>query len=332
MAIQVINPGFHSVYQDLGRSKYQHIGLSPSTPMDEELFHLANRLVGNEEGSPCIEFFMIGPSIKANENHTVAIVGDVEWVKINNYPVSAGASLLLRKDDVLTVGPFRTGCRGYLAIQGIKSLETAFSSVAYDKKTAIGSKLIAKQWILADNSGTVEWLQLPYEALKRSNPYLVRYIKGADSERFTPEGLKTFQSSSYTMQINSNRMGIRFSGDKIEHLHSADILSRPLTKGTIQVPANGMPIVMMSDHQPTGGYTVIATVCQADLWKLAQLKADDIVSFQEISLKDAIYESETHTIAAIMKESVITMAPRLMSVNVSSKTYHVEVREIVDED
>ncbi|MBN2795287.1 MAG: biotin-dependent carboxyltransferase family protein [Clostridia bacterium] len=279
MALRIINPGFYSIFQDQGRKSYGYTGVSPGLPMDEGLFMLANELVGNPPFSPAIEFMYSGPEFVSQSDVTISVTGDVSYVEINGYKFGKNKTLQLKKDDFVSIGPFAQGCRGYIGIYGLKTDATFLGSLTYEDKTKFGVKLI-KNMILEGGMNPVNRLGF----VKRKKG-VIRVFKGMDFYRFTTEGQVIFTNQSYEVTEQANRMGIRLRGESISHLGGADILSTPIVMGTIQVPHNGQPIIMMSDHQPTGGYTVMGTVSKEDLWQLAQAKPKDKLTFVFVTIE-----------------------------------------------
>lgn len=310
MAIQIKSPGFFSILQDQGRSQHAETGVSPGLPMDESLFYLANHLVGNPQASPAIEFLMEAPVFEITGDHVIAVTGDVDHVKVNGFLHGANRSIHVRAGDQVSIGPFKSGCRGYIAISGLEAGPAFLDSVTYEDKTGFGIKLKGGE-ILEASFHSVNRLG---RLNRQCGP--VRLLKGPDYDRFTPLGQRTLVASSYEVSQASNRMGIRLKGPVIGHVAGADILSRPLVMGTVQVPKDGQPIVMMSDHQPTGGYTVIGTVVKEDLWRLAQMRPGDRLDFQWTSLDQELVKQSIEWLDVYSKK---------MKVSINHRTYHVEV-------
>ena len=129
----------------------------------------------------------------------------------------------------------------------------------------------------------------------------LRVILGPDQEMFTDVGLQTFLQSTYEISPQSDRMGYRTTGPIVEHVRSADILSEAVVFGTVQIPANGLPIIMAADRQTTGGYPRIATIASVDFKKLAQLMPGDRIMFQPVSVQKAqeLYRKERQLLSKL---------------------------------
>jgi biotin-dependent carboxylase-like uncharacterized protein len=290
--IRIITPGMLSTIQDRGRIGYQQYGIPVSGAADRYSLQLANILVGNNRYEGCIEMTMMGATIAFFSKSAIAITGADMRPMINNNPIRAYETVMVEAGDVLEMSMAQKGLRAYLAIAGGFEIEEIMGS----KSTYIrgrfggykGRKLKSGDELDINPSNFNQIRKIPVDMI----PIYVydttlSVVMGTEEDYFTEESIETFLNSSYTITEQSDRMGIRLEGPPITHIGSADILSSGISEGTIQVPKNGQPIIMMADRQTTGGYTRIANVISTDIPKLAQMKPGDTIHFQKISLSDA---------------------------------------------
>lgn len=290
--MKILNPGLLSTIQDGGRFGYQQYGMPVAGAMDLHSLQLANWCVGNRGNEACIEATILGPSIQFQSNTYIAISGAKIQPLLNDEPVDMNSSIKVSAEDVLTFGNIQSGCRVYIAIAGGFHLPDLMDS----KSTYLRGKLggfegrALKPGDELDIADTDKHLMrtVPEELIPEYSNYTeIRVTAGAEVKRFTMNGIKTFLCSVYTVSPQSDRMGYRLSGEKIEHANGADIISSGIVTGAIQVPGHGEPIIMMSDHQTVGGYTKVAQVISVDLPLLGQMKPGDKIKFKEVSLDTA---------------------------------------------
>ncbi|WP_297420057.1 biotin-dependent carboxyltransferase family protein [Thermococcus sp.] len=275
--------------QDSGRPSYRKLGVPVSGFMDDYSARVANYLVGNPGNSPLLEFLLSGPTVRFNASVVFAIAGDAD-ITLNGIPVEPWTSYWAKRGDVLEVGTLGSGLYGYIAFAGgIKCEKLLGSCSAYPKASLgrplkAGDRLSLGYTILTGKEGKSlpEELRPNYSAKEIT----VKVIPGPDLKHFTEDGLKTFLGEAYTVMPESDRMGYRMDGPVIEHSwKGADIITEPLAPGTVQVPTNGKPIVMMRDAQTTGGYAKIATVISIDLPHLAQSRPGTRVRFKAVDVE-----------------------------------------------
>jgi len=277
--------------QDSGRSGYRKLGVPVSGYMDDYSARIANHLVGNPGNAPLLEFLLMGPTLRFNASAVFAVAGDVD-VKLNGAPVEPWASYWAKRGDVLEIGTLRSGLYGYIAFAGGIKCEPLLGSCSTYAKAGLGRPLKAGDVL---NLGYAiltgkEGCRLPEELRPdySAEEITVGVVLGPDLDHFTEEGVRMFLSEAYTITPESDRMGYRLDGRAIEHSEKgAGIVTSPLVPGTVQVPPNGKPIVMMRDAQTTGGYARIGVVASAHLHRLAQLRPGFKVRFREMSVEDA---------------------------------------------
>lgn len=294
-AFRVLRPGVFSTIQDLGRPGYQKYGVSVSGAMDKFALRVANLLVGNREGEACLEMTLLGPQLELLADLRVAITGGSFDPRVNREPVPMWQPLSLKKGDVLSFSPRppESGFRAYLAVAGAIEIAPVMGS----RSTHILSKLGGLGRELA-RGDLLHMGPNPQKAPSRGlepdqipiypHSWVIRVLPGPQDDHFTPAGLETFFSGEYQITSEANRMGYRLEGPKIEHSHGGpDIVSDATPPGSIQVPGDGTPIVLMADGQTTGGYAKIAVAASPELDRLAQASVGDRLSFERIDIDQA---------------------------------------------
>jgi len=306
--LEILRPGINSTYQDLGRNSLYHIGIPFSGAMDKRNFFISNKLVANKQSSPVIEFALQGPLLRLNNSKAnFAITGDVNFNIIrNNSIIEKGncyQSYILENGDHLDIISTNRSVYGYLSIQGGYNINPFWNSYSVNTKAKIGpnngEKFSNNQKIYLNN--IKENFQKKKINYLNSKIEFIRVIKGTNYDYFSDEAKKIFFTKEFKVSKLSDRMGMRLEGSKLENIVDTNIRSEGLIKGAIQVPADGNPIVMLSDHGTIGGYPKIAVVISADYDKIVQLPPGTKVKFKLIDLKEAenlykLYNLETENI------------------------------------
>jgi biotin-dependent carboxylase-like uncharacterized protein len=288
-----VKPGFFTTVQDLGRFGYLKFGIPLSGAMDEFSLQVANMLVRNDQGDACLEMTVLGPELEAAHDIQIAVAGDIAF-QINGHEAEMWQTIRVKNGDTILFGKVKTGCRAYLAVRGGIDVPTVLGSRSTYVRGEIGGmqgrQLKAEDFIEGfDTSHPVDQLlSLPEEFIPDFGAQInVNVLLGPQAESFTQEGIETFLSNSYNVTIESDRMGYRLDGPIIQRSEQVDTISDAILPGSIQVPADGHPIVTMRDAQTTGGYPKIATVVSSDLHILGQAKPGDRISFHETTLMQA---------------------------------------------
>jgi len=284
--------GPQTTVQDLGRRGSLRVGIPPSGPMDREAFLLANRLVGNADDAAGLECTLIGPRIEFADERWVAVTGADMPVMLNGAEMPRWAGVEVEAGDVLRLGAARSGVRGYLAVSG-----------GIDTPPALGSRATYLRGRLGGFEGRAlrkgDCLPLgpasggaPAEVHEERIPDYtieptVRVVLGPQDDRFTRRGIAALFDAPYEMTPQSDRMGARLRGARIEHTRGHDIISDGVALGGIQVVGDGQPIVLLADRQSTGGYTKIGTVCSFDIGRAAQVKPGQRLRFRRVSVAEA---------------------------------------------
>ena len=312
-SIDVMNGGILTTIQDSGRYGYQELGIPTSGVMDDYNYRLANILVGNNLDEAVLEMTYFGPTLKFNEDLTLAITGSDMNPKINGTAVPMFETIKVKAGDTLQFGKVNEGVRGYIAFGGSIDVPLVNGSKSTHIKTKMGGMsgraLKAKDTLDVKKSKEKTMRRIPEKYLPKFNHCnVLRVVLGPQDDYFTEKGIHDLcKSGGYQVTKDFDRMGIRLKGTAIEHKETADIISDGTNFGSIQVPANGQPIILVADRQTTGGYTKIANVITPDLPKLAQVSFLDKILFQEVTIEEAQkltldYRNKFET---IKKESVI---------------------------
>jgi len=304
---EIIRAGINTTFQDLGRKNLYHIGIPFSGAMDNRNFLLANKLVGNKLDSPVIEFAYQGPLLKFNGSKiNIAITGDVIFkVRKDNNEIEGNCyeTYQLEHGDEINILSTNKSVYGYLAINGEFDIKFQWGSCSINTKANIGSNEGKK----LDNGQKIGITKINPNLEKKKISHFnsrienIRVIKGTNFDYFSEEGKNNFFEKEFIVSKLSDRMGMRLEGPKIENIVNTNIKSEGLLKGVIQVPGDGNPIIMLSDHGTIGGYPKIGVVVSADYDRLVQISPGSKIKFREIDLSDAetlfkLYEMETQNL------------------------------------
>jgi biotin-dependent carboxylase-like uncharacterized protein len=286
--------------QDLGRFGHQGFGVNRSGAMDSYSMRLANILAGNPVHTACLELALAGAVFEITaESVRVAFVGDFP-IKINGLEKPANASHFLKQGDRLEIGATRGGTHGYLAVSGGFAVEPQLGSVATHLRSRLGGfglPMTAGTILPVNRDRALPAAERYFtdDVLRRFNGQ-IRVIRGPQFDHFSDKGQRDFFDQAFEIGRHIDRMGYRLNGHPIEHAGGANIISEPVVPGCIQVPADGMPIVLMADCGTVGGYPKIATVISVDRGQLAQLSPGTEFIFEEVTVDEAqalLREQET---------------------------------------
>ena len=301
---KIVRAGINTTFQDQGRKNLYHIGIPFSGAMDSRNYLLANKLAGNKLESPVIEFAYQGPLLKYfGKKINIAVTGDVNFLikrESENIEGKCYQTISLENGDEVDIVSTNKSVYGYLAISAELDLKYQWSSCSTNTKANIGAnegkKLEINQEIdILKINKNINQRKIDYLNIKIEN---IRVIKGTNFDYFSEEGKKIFFEKEFIISRLTDRMGMRLEGQKIENIINTNIKSEGLLKGVIQVPADGNPIIMLSDHGTIGGYPKIGVVISADYDKLVQLAPGSKIKFKEVELSSAetlfrLYDLET---------------------------------------
>ena len=300
--IEILRPGLLMTVQDRGRHGLQHLGVCPGGAMDPHALELANALVGNAPDAAAIELTVLGPDLRFRQQALIALGGaEFEGDVPHNRPV------LVEAGETLHIGRALRGARAYLAVAGGLALEPVLGSRATYLAGGFGGldgrmlkrgdtvplfpeiSSISKDRFAAlkhKRGNSVRWFAPPL-TLPDREPVLIHAMDGSNYADFDATVQRLFYDSVWQVGRDSNRMGFRLAGPPLPRVAANEILSGPTCLGTVQVPASGVPIALMADHQTTGGYPKIAEIASADVPRLAQLAPGGTVHFARCNLETA---------------------------------------------
>ena len=318
-ALRVVAPGLMTTVQDLGRPGYQHLGVPVSGALDPVSLRAANLLAGNPPGMGALEVFYQGPTLAVEADSVrVAVAGGQVPVDILS-PDGGGLRRLaicesarLLRGQALKIGALTGSAILYLAVEGGFDIPPVMGSQSTLTRGGIGGfagrALKAGDVLPLRRPAAAEREEAMLPPLDLAPPPRIRIVLGPQDDHFAPAGLETLLASTYTVSRASDRMGMRLDGPTLEHSgKGANIISDGIAPGSIQVPGNGLPIVLLADRQTTGGYPKIATVISADLPALGRMAPGSKLSFAVVDIDTA--ETAARQLAADIEALSGQMGP-----------------------
>jgi biotin-dependent carboxylase-like uncharacterized protein len=320
-ALRVLAPGLMTTLQDLGRPGYQHLGVPVSGALDHVSLRAANLLVGNGANVGALEIAYQGPALRVDADSVrVAIAGGRAPIDI--FPAGQDASggrrlapyesARLVRGEVLKIGALTGSAMAYLAVEGGFDIAPVLGSQSTLTRAAIGGlegRPLRAGDVLPLRQGAAperDEVMLPPPDL--SPRPRVRIVLGPQDDYFTAEGLRALLESTYTVSQASDRMGMRLDGPPLEHSAKGyNIVSDGIAHGSIQVPGNGLPIILLADRQTTGGYPKIAAVISADIPAIGRMTPGSKLAFEAVSIEAA--EAAARQLAADIAAMAANLIP-----------------------
>ena len=298
MAMHVIFPGPRTMIQDKGRLGYQNSGFAPSGFMDRVGSRMANVLVDNEDSEAVLEFCLVGPILRFDEDVNLAVCGGDFGIDVDGTVNPAAKAVHVPAGATVRITTGKVGTYGSLAVGGGLDIPEVMGSRSTNLRCGIGGykgrTLMAGDVIglrdPANGKRDLSWRWMPERRLVSfEDPGItkVRVIRGPQEDMFTEEGIQTFYSSSYMISSHSDRMGFRLHGPAVESVSGCDIITDGIVNGSVQITGTGEPIVMMADRQTTGGYAKIASIINVDIPLFAQLRPGQMVQFERCTIDEA---------------------------------------------
>jgi biotin-dependent carboxylase-like uncharacterized protein len=339
-AIEVIDGGFFTTVQDLGRYGYQRYGVPVSGAMDLFALRVANLLVGNPQSAAALEITLAGPQLRFLADAVVVITGADLQPQIDDRPVPTWRPFAAPDGAVLSFGAARDGLRAYLGIAGGIDVPVVLGSRSTFVKGGIGGvegRPLRSGDRVASSGRALEQMNgrtFPQEHVPAyGHDHTVRVILGLQEEAFTADGVATFLSAAYVVTPKSDRIGCRLAGPPVPHTGSPDIISDGNPFGAVQIAGDGLPIVLLADRGTTGGYTKLATVISVDLGRLAQALPGDRVSFRAVSLEEAhrAIEAQERVLDHVSQSQPVVFSRKRLQVRVDEAVYVVSLG-LVEQD
>lgn len=293
--VTVLSSGLLTTVQDTGRWGYQRFGVAVSGAMDVLSHRLANLLVHNSTEAATLEVTLIGPKLRFDTSSIFAVTGAAFDLWLDHQRVRSNVSHLVHAGQTLTFGRCRRGARAYVAVSG--GFDTPL--VLGSRSTHVASRMggLAGRALRAgdllpvgspDDAAAFRAARRPPVFRLPTRGARLRVIMGPDDDAFDGPQRKGFCSTRFVISASSDRMGYRLDGPPLQTSESGERISTAVSAGSIQLPRDGHPILLMADHQTAGGYPRVATLISADLPRAAQLRATDWVEFEPCTHEAAL--------------------------------------------
>lgn len=299
-ALRVISPGLLTTVQDLGRTGYQRLGIPVSGALDPVSFRAANVLVGNPPEAAALEVAYVGPTlaVEADDVRMAFVGGNAAIEILPEEEASAGTliepmeSVRLRRGEIIRVGSITDAATLYIAVEGGFDMAPVLGSISTYLRGGLGGwrgrALERGDRLPLLRNAASERDEFRIDTLDLRGPEFFRVIVGPQDDYFSPDAIARLFAGEYQVGAGSDRMGMRLDGPPIEHARGYNIASDAIAPGSIQIPGNGKPIVLLADRQTTGGYPKIATVITADLPALGRLRIGARLRFKPVTVDEAV--------------------------------------------
>lgn len=280
-------------FQDIGRPGNMRYGVSASGPMDIVSFEAANAVLGNDTKQTAIEISLGGLILQCHEGSiTLAITGGDFLIEYQGQKISSWTVLTLQKGERLSVRAGKSGSWAYLAFSGKLNVKDWLNSSSTHSTSGFGGGVLktGQKFTLTDASNQENRIG----PILKPNFYtndLIHAVLGPQDQYFMNTAIKIFSDSIFKVSDNYDRMGMQLTGPKLELKSALSIPSEPVVKGSIQVSGDGIPTILLADHQTTGGYPKIATVISSDINRLVQLRSNQNVEFILINSNEALQKT-----------------------------------------
>lgn len=292
--VEVVSPGFLSTVQDLGRPGWTHLGISPGGAADRQALIVGNRLIGNAESAAAIEMTMVGGNFRFAGDVWIAVTGGRCSLTVDGVPMTSWYAFQIRTGQTLRIGSIEWGVRAYLCIFGgidepcVLGSRATFLSGNWGghrgRKLEAGDRLEIGDSIAGVPASRRAPLLLR-KLYETTEP--LRVTRGRQWTWLTDSAQHLFFESEYEVTSEADRKGLRLQGPGLPLREMRELLTEGVANGTVQIPANGQPLLLFCEQQTTGGYPKVATVIQADLFRLGQLRPGEKIRFKEVSLEEA---------------------------------------------
>jgi allophanate hydrolase len=309
-------------FQDIGRPGNMRYGVSASGPMDIVSFEAANAVLGNETKQTAIEISLGGLILQCHEGSiTLAITGGDFLIEYQGQKISSWTVLTIQKGERLSIRAGKSGSWAYLAFSGKLNVKDWLKSNSTHSTSGFGGGVLktGQKFTLTDASNQANHIGPILKPSFNTND-LIHAVLGPQDQYFMNTAIEIFSDSIFKVSDNYDRMGMQLTGPKLELKSALSIPSEPVVKGSIQVSGDGIPTILLADHQTTGGYPKIATVISSDINRLVQFRSNQSVEFKLISSNEALQKTRKFL---DMKEKYLqkisisrgTLEQRLMSEN-----------------
>jgi biotin-dependent carboxylase-like uncharacterized protein len=281
--LTVLAPGPFATVQDRGRPGWASIGVTRSGAVDRAAADLANRLVGNRPEAAVVEATAGGLRLRAGRTVLVAVTGAPAPVSVDGRAAPLNAPLTLTAGAELALGVPAAGLRTYLAVRGGVGVPTVLGSRSTDTLSGLGPAPLSAgdELPVGDLAADEPFVDVAPVRAPASRPVL-HVLPGPRRNWLTPAAWTALTEEEWTVSTDSDRVGLRLAGPRLDRLREEELPSEGLVPGAVQVPPDGAPVLFLADHPVTGGYPVLAVVVTADLGAAAQLRPGDVVRFRPV--------------------------------------------------
>ncbi|WP_306416996.1 biotin-dependent carboxyltransferase family protein [Halobacillus sp. Marseille-P3879] len=326
--MKIVKDGLLTTIQDLGRTGYQKYGVIASGSMDTFAHRMANILVGNKENEAVVEVTLLGPVIEFEENTIISVCGGNLSPAIDQKPIGMWKPILVKKGAKLSFGKPKSGCRAYIAIAGGMDIPIIMESRSTYMRANIGGfkgralktdDTINLRKTFSFEAGEQNYSEMDWGIANDIIPNYssrpeISLIKGPQYDWFNRESQQALFSTPFKVSSQSDRMGFRMEGESLSLKESQELISEAVAFGSIQVPNNGKPIILLADRQTTGGYPKIGQVASIDLPVLCQMKPGEQLTFNPITLEDAqrMWLKQEHSIQLLKRSVSLKMKEELI--------------------
>jgi len=292
--IEVLTSGMLNSVQDLGRAGYLNVGVSTGGAMDTLALRLGNALLGNEPGAAAMEVALFPFRLRFHCHVEFAVTGADCTAMLDGAALPQCWSRLAAVGQVLALYPPRRGARAYVCVRGGLDVPVALGSRSTDQKNGFGG-LDGRGFMRGDHLSVLDgparnapglgaWpAELDNMPGGAELPTPLRVIPAAQADALAPEMTELFYETGWLLTADANRMGFRFSGPMLTLTKPMELFSHGIVPGTVQLPRSGQPMVQLADANTCGGYPKLATVIEADLWRLAQVLVGGKVRFVRVT-------------------------------------------------
>lgn len=311
MSITIIRAGMHTTIQDLGRYRYQKYGVVVGGAMDAGAARTANYLVGNEGGEAVLELTLTGAELLIGKRMLLAVCGGDMSVSLDGQALPMWRPVLAEAGTVMKFGAYRSGCRSYIAVAGGFDVPEVMGSrstylrgsiggyegralksddvLVLNQPSALSVRMAAALTVRLDGGyAAAGWHAGHFAIAGNLLDPIIRALPGTHYPLFTEESQSSLFSQTFRIGAQSDRMGCRLDGSsRLQLSSSLELVSEAVAGGTVQVPPDGNPIVLLADRQTTGGYPRIAQVASVDIAVFAQLKPGDRFRFEAVTQREA---------------------------------------------
>jgi len=312
MTIEVVKSGLLTTFQDAGRRGFAHLGIGRSGAFDDSAWRIANALCGNTVDACALEITLLGPTLRFHTGAWIAVTGAPVPFRVDGVEQPAWAPVFMTAGATLEFGAMRTGCRSCLAVRGGFDVLPVLGSRSTDINAQLGplaGQPLRAGDVLETGSGSLfssrnphsrdsarksepdpvsRWRLDPRPWFPKEAPATVRLLPGSHFDKLKETSRKLLFSETFTVQVDSNRVGLRLSGPPLEFHAPVEMLSEGCVPGLVQLPPSGQPIAFGPECPVSGGYPRIGQVAAVDIARLAQLRPGDALRFVRCTFEQAL--------------------------------------------